>query len=89
MPLRFEPEAFDGIPPRDQQRLLEKASWIWEHRNEILHHPLAHNVTNLYKRRVGPYRIVYSYDSGNDDLVVHLAGLRDEIYDVAARRLTD
>ncbi len=35
---------------------------------------------NDWRIRVGNYRIIYSYDKASDDMVIHLVGLRDSIY---------
>ena len=87
MALLFDPNALGGIPEHDQIRLLEKANWLWENRTFVRHMPLSHNLAGFFKRRVGDYRIVYSYDGDADELTVHLVGTRDDIYDLAAKRL--
>ncbi len=88
MPLSFVPDAFKGIPPRDVKILVNKAEWIWKHRKEIYHHPLKENLSGYYKRRIDPYRVIYSYDSKADEMIVHLAGTRDSIYTDAAKQLS-
>lgn len=47
------------------------------------------NLSEFYKKRVGKYRIIYSYDENPDDLVVRLVGTRDSIYQEATKKLTD
>ena len=78
--LQFAPDAFSGIPRLEREQLLDKVQWIWVNRRMIDHHPLRHDLTGLYKRQKGKYRIIYSYDDGSDEMVVLLAGTRDTIY---------
>ncbi|MCH8949861.1 MAG: type II toxin-antitoxin system mRNA interferase toxin, RelE/StbE family [Chloroflexi bacterium] len=86
---RIHEDALHGIPPRDVTRILDKVEWLWQHRAEIIHHPLGENLSEFYKKRVGKYRIIYSYDENPDDLVVRLVGTRDSIYQEATKKLTD
>ena len=87
MSLLYDPEAFLGVPKQDAKRLKNKTEWLWVHRKEIIHHSLTSNLSGYLKRTVGPYRIIYEYDKDTDDMVIRLVGLRDAIYDIAAKRL--
>ena len=87
MPLRYDPSALDGIPKKDARILVKKIEWVWTHRKEIRHHPLKANLSGYYKRRLDPYRIIYSYENDNDFLTVHLVGTRDNIYEEASKYL--
>ena len=87
MALSFDPDALTDIPKQDAQRILDKCEWLWANRHSVAHHPLKSNLEGLCKRRLGKYRIIYSYDNEVDNLVIRLAGLRDDIYEVAAERL--
>lgn len=51
-----------------------------------MHHPLRHELSGYYKRPLGKYRIVYSYDENSDEMVIHLVGTRDSIYKDASDR---
>ncbi len=84
MPLSFDEDAVDGVPPGDTERLLEKIEWLWANRAAVTHHPLKSNLGGFFKRRIGKYRIIYSYDANPDDMVIRLVGTRDEIYKQAA-----
>lgn len=86
--LRFDPDAFSGITESDGERILKKIEWLWENRNIVVHHPLRHNLSGFFKRVLGKYRIVYSYDDDSDDMVIHLVGTRDSIYRNAVRKLS-
>ncbi len=78
-------DALSGIPSKDVKRILDKADWIWKHRTEIVHHPLEGNLGDFYKRRIGGYRIIYTYDGNPDELVVRLVGPRSSIYREASK----
>ena len=80
MGLLFDPDALKGIPLQDAERLKAKIDWLWRHRLGIQHAPLKENLAGLYKRRIGKYRIVYSWEPNPDDMVIRLVGPRDDIY---------
>ncbi len=84
---RIDKEALASIPAHDIQRVLDKIQWLWNNRRAITHNPLRGNLSGFFKRRLGPYRIIYTYDANPDELVVRLAATRDEIYEEAAKRL--
>jgi len=84
--LLFDQNAFPDIPRFEREQLLDKIQWIWANRKMINHHPLRHDLTALYKRQRGKYRIIYSYDDGPDEMIVLLAGKRDTIYEDAIRK---
>jgi mRNA interferase RelE/StbE len=81
MPCRFRKDAFlPGISQEGARRVLEKIEWLWTNRRVVNHFPLSANLSGFYKRRLGDYRIIYSYDPNPDELVIHLVGTRDDIY---------
>ena len=84
--LRFDPDAFSGIPQSESERILIKITWLWDNRGIILHHPLRHDLSRLCKRTLGKYRIIYSYDENPDDMTVYLVGTRDDIYKDAIKK---
>ena len=84
--LQLALDAFSGIPRFECEQILDKIQWIWVNRRMIDHHPLRHDLTGLYKRQKGKYRIIYSYDDGPDEMIVLLAGKRDTIYEDAVKK---
>ena len=82
-------DALVGLPPQDVERVLDKVEWLWKYRADILHHPLEGKLRGFYKRRLGKYRIIYTYDENPDDLVIRLVGTRESIYQEAAKKLED
>jgi mRNA-degrading endonuclease RelE of RelBE toxin-antitoxin system len=87
MPLLYDPNAFRGVPKKDVPMLITKMEWVWKHRHEIHHLALKANLAGYYKRRIDPYRIIYTFENDSDTMVVRLIGTRDEIYQQAQREL--
>lgn len=83
MTLLFQPDALDSsrIPPLDKRRLLQKIEWLWANRGVVTHYPLGGTLSGFYRRKLGKYRIIYTYDPNPDDMVIFLVGLRDDIYE--------
>ena len=86
MPLLFSPDAFDGIPEHEAKLLMRKSEWLWDHRKEVTHFPLKANLNPYYKREIGDYRILYTYDIDTDEMVICLVGHRKNIYKRASGR---
>ncbi len=82
----FDPDALLGIPQHEGERILEKTDWLWDNRGVIIHRPLRHELSGYYKRQLGKYRIIYSYDENPDEMVIHLVGTRDSIYKDAIKK---
>jgi mRNA-degrading endonuclease RelE of RelBE toxin-antitoxin system len=83
----FNPDALAGLTEAECKRIKDKVGWLWDNRREVLHHPLRHDFSGLYKRVLGKYRILYTYDENSDEMVVHIAGTRDTIYEDAIKKL--
>ena len=84
--LLFDPGALSGIPQLEGERILEKIDWLWDNRGVIIHYPLRHELSGYYKRQLGRYRIIYSYDENPDEMVIRLVGTRDSIYKDAIKK---
>ena len=85
--LRFAPDAFSDVSKSDTNRIIDKVTWLWSNRTLVVHHPLRHDLSGLYKRVLGKYRIIYSYDPKPDDMTIYLVGTRDSIYKDAIKKL--
>jgi len=85
MSLLFDPDALVSVPRNDIDRVMKKIDWLWLNREYVTHEPLCENLAGFCKRRLGKYRIIYTYDNDADDMVVRLVGLRDTIYRDAAK----
>jgi mRNA interferase RelE/StbE len=84
MALLFAPDAFKNIPGSEVDRLNRKINWLWVNRLLVKHEPLHWNLSGYFKRRLGNYRIIYTYDEASDEMVIHLVGLRDSIYQIVS-----
>jgi len=84
--LLYDPDALSSIPQPEGERILKKIEWLWDSRRIIIHHPLRHELRGYYKRQLGKYRIIYSYEENPDEMVIHLVGTRDSIYKDASDR---
>lgn len=84
--LKFDPDALSNIPKSDVDRVLEKIEWLWNNRTLIVHHPLRHELSGLYKRVFGKYRIVYTFEPNPDNMVIRMVGTRDTIYRDAIKK---
>ena len=82
MPLSYHPDALKGVQPQDAKRLKDKIDWLWDNRDLVTHHPLKQNLVGYYKRRLSKYRILYTFDSTPDEMVIRRVGLRDDIYNI-------
>ncbi len=87
MALLFNPEILSYFPPKDVKRLMKKIDWLWLKREYVTHEYLSENLSGFYKKRVGKYRIIYTYDNESDDMKIHLVGPRDTIYKNAEKYL--
>ncbi len=80
MALFFAPDAFKDIQGSEIDRVNRKINWLWVNRLLVKHEPLRWSLSGYFKRRLGNYRIIYTYDEVLDEMVIHLVGLRDLIY---------
>jgi mRNA interferase RelE/StbE len=80
MALLFAPDAFKDIQNSEIDRINRKINWLWVNRQLVKHEPLRWDLSGYFKRRLGNYRIIYTYDEASDEMVIHLVGLRDSIY---------
>ena len=80
MSLLLDSDALTLVPRNDIERIIKKIDWLWLNREYVTHEPLSENLSGFYKRRLGKYRILYTYDNALDDMVIRIVGLRDTIY---------
>lgn len=80
MSLLVAPNAFDDIPHDEMGRLKRKINWLWANRNFVSHMALHGDMKNYFKRPMGKYRIIYTYDEAIDEMIIYLVGNRDSIY---------
>lgn len=63
------------------QRILKKIRWLAENFEMISPEPLSGEWKDLYKLRIGDYRVLYTFSQTERGvIVIHLVGHRREIY---------
>jgi len=77
------PQAVDDLRRLDKplaQRILHKLKWLSDNFDDLTPEKLIGGLTGFYKVRVGSYRVVYTADREEHQLVIHLIGHRRDIY---------
>ena len=85
MALRYDPDAFEHVPPSEYQKLTRKCEWLWTNRQTLSHTALRHDLNPFLRRPVGAYRIIYTYDNDQDEMVIRLIAHRNVVYKRASR----
>ena len=62
------------------QRIGKRLHWLAENFELIKPLPLTGNFTELYKLRVGDYRVIYEVIPAENVLIIHLIGHRRDVY---------
>lgn len=62
------------------RRIVERIDWLAENLDRIRPEPLSGDFADLFKLRVGDYRIGYEVIHGERLIVVHVIGHRREVY---------
>lgn len=60
------------------KRIVNKITWFGENFNNLTPEMLSNDLSNLYKIRVGNYRVVYSIS--NNTLQIEWIGHREDVY---------
>ena len=79
--ISWSKEAFDDLKSLDKviaKRIVNKISWFGENFESLTPEMLSNELNNLYKIRVGNYRVVYSIN--NNTLQIEWIGHRKEVY---------
>lgn len=74
-------EGLENLPPTIQERILRKLRWLSENFEEVSPQSLSANLSNLFKLRVGDYRVLYSFDIEMKLITIHKIGHRRDVYD--------
>jgi mRNA-degrading endonuclease RelE of RelBE toxin-antitoxin system len=80
MGILLAPKAFCDVARNEIGLLERKLNWLWINRKIISHLALHGDMKDFFKRKVGKYRIIYTYDEEQDEMIIHLIGNRDSIY---------
>lgn len=77
------PKALNDLSKLDKtvsRRIIEKLSWLSENIENITPLSLTGNYTDLFKLRIGDWRVIYDINHDQKVITVHKAGHRSEIY---------
>lgn len=77
------PKALNDLSKLDKaisRRIIEKLSWLSENIENITPLSLTGKYTDLFKLRIGDWRVIYDIDRNQKIITVHKAGHRSEIY---------
>jgi mRNA interferase RelE/StbE len=62
------------------QRILHKLKWLSQNFNDLTPQKLTGDLRGFYRLRVGSYRVIYTVNQEEHQLVIHLIGHRRDIY---------
>jgi mRNA interferase RelE/StbE len=77
------PQALDDLRRLDKpiaQRILHKLKWLSQNFDDLAPERLSGQLRGLCRLRVGSYRVVYTVEQEEHQLVIHLLGHRRDIY---------
>ncbi len=80
---RFTQTASDDLARLDKKtakRIFVKIGWLAENFSSIRPEPLSWQLRDMFKLRVGDYRVLYTVDDVN--IIVHYARHRREVYKI-------
>ena len=83
MALRYDPNSFEKVPISERRRFIRKCEWLSANRQRLTHTLLRYDLNTLLKWEFGVYRILYTYDSDSDDLIIRLIAHRRDVYKLA------
>jgi mRNA interferase RelE/StbE len=81
--VQFTPTAFDDLGRLNKptaQRVLSKIRWLTEDLDQLTPEPLTGPCADVFKLRVGDYRVLYTFDDAKTTLTVHFVRHRREVY---------
>ncbi len=62
------------------QRIFTKIRWLAENFDSLTPEPLTGQWKGVYKLRVGDYRVLYTFNPGEQIIIVHFVRHRREVY---------
>lgn len=79
----FTPQAFEDLSRLDTvitKRITAKIQWLSEHGAQTQPETLTGRFAGLYKLRVGDWRVLYTTDTANFAMTVHVIAHRSSVY---------
>lgn len=62
------------------ERVIKKLRWLAENFDSLKPEVLTGEWQGVFKLRMGDYRILYTFDKGKREIIVHFVRHRSEIY---------
>lgn len=62
------------------RRVVAKINWLAENIEQINPLQLKGNLSDLYKLRVGDFRVIYEINRDEEIIIIHFIGHRREVY---------
>lgn len=81
--VQFTPEAFDDLAGLDTtiaRRIAEKIQRLADNFDLIQPEPLIGRYAHLFKLRVGDWRVLYTFDSVQHCITIHVIAHRSKVY---------
>lgn len=82
-PVVFTSQAEENLAKLDKQiaqRILKKIRWLAENLETLTPEPLTGQFQDVYKLRVGDYRVLYTFEDQQKLIVIRLIKHRREVY---------
>ena len=79
----FSPQALEDVSKLDKAisgRILKKIEWLGAHFDALIPQPLKGKFHGIYKLTVGDWRVLYTFNTADRKITIHLVGHRSEIY---------
>ena len=79
----FTPQALEDLSRIDTvitKRITAKIQWLSEHGDQTQPETLTGRFAGLYKLRVGDWRVLYTRDTANLVMTVHVIAHRSRVY---------
>ena len=70
----------DHLDSPTRTRILKRLKWLGENADVIQHEELSGPLSDLFKLRVGDYRVLYDMIESENLIVVHQIGHRSDVY---------
>jgi mRNA interferase RelE/StbE len=70
----------DHFDSPTRTRILKRLKWLGKNADVIQHEELSGPLSDLFKLRVGDYRVLYDIIESENLIVVHQIGHRSEVY---------
>lgn len=79
----FSSQALESVSKLDKaisDRILKKIEWLASHFDAIIPQSLKGKFQGVYKIAVGDWRVLYTFNTADRTITIHLVGHRREIY---------